>query len=184
VSAAGEGLKRVCVKLYASGPGVDDQTFVPIFHEWIRDRTFGEELVLFDVADYAHVPDGPGIVLVTHEAHFSLDRSDGRFGLHVQRRVDGPHDPVATLERTIRYGKQVAERLERDPRIAGKLKFDVSAIRVESNDRLRAPNTEEGWRLFEPLVRDAVAKATGKKAAVTRVSNDPRDRLTADVKVA
>jgi hypothetical protein len=38
--------------------------------------------------------------------------------------------------------------------------------------------------MFEPLVRDAVAKATGKKAAVTRVSNDPRDRLTADVKVA
>ena len=60
------GPSRVCVKLYAEDRGIGDQTFVPIFHEWIRDQAL-EGLVLFDVADYAHVPDSPGIVLVTYE---------------------------------------------------------------------------------------------------------------------
>ena len=61
------GLQRICVKLYAPEPGIGDQDFVPIFHDWIRDQSLAN-LVLFDVADYAHVPESPGIVLVTHEA--------------------------------------------------------------------------------------------------------------------
>jgi hypothetical protein len=188
MSAAIEGLQRVCVKLYAPEPGVDDQVFVPIFHEWIRDGVFGDELVLFDVADYAHVPDGPGVVLVTHDAHFALDRSDGRFGMLVQRRVpptrDSDGDAVATLALTITQGLKVAERLATDPRLEGKLEFDRSSIRVEANDRLRAPNTDAGYGAFEPVVRDAVLRALGKRASVTRVANDPRDRLSADVRVA
>jgi hypothetical protein len=180
-----EHLQRVCVKIYAPEPGVDDQVFVPIFHEWIRDNVFGEELVLFDVADYAHVPDSPGVVLVTHEAHFALDRSDGRFGLLVQRRVPGDGGAGAMLADAIRHGVRVAERLAADPRIGGRLTFDTSTFRVEANDRLRAPNTEDAYRAFEPIVRAAVARAfDGARATVTRVGNDPRDRLAADVRVA
>ena len=44
-----EGLQRICIKLYAPEPGIDDQAFVPIFHEWIRDQAI-DNLVLFDVA--------------------------------------------------------------------------------------------------------------------------------------
>jgi hypothetical protein len=79
----------------------------------------------------------------------------------------------------------VAQRLASDARLAGRLRFDTTALRVEANDRLRAPNTEEGWRAFEPLVRAAAATALGaKRTTVARVQNDPRDRLAADVKVA
>ena len=98
-----EGLQRICLKLYAAEPGISDQVFVPIFHDWIRDQAL-EDLVLFDVADYAHVPESPGIVLVTHEASFSLDRSDGLFGLLAQRRVDGSGvaaDMIATTSGTL-----------------------------------------------------------------------------------
>ena len=179
-----EGLQRVCVKIYAEDPALDDQVFVPIFHDWIRDQVF-DDLVLFDVADYAHVPESPGIVLVTHEAHFALDRSDGRFGLMVQRRVPGDGDATATLARTIRHGLQVADRLMHDPRVAGKLVFDTSAIRVEANDRLRAPNSEAGYEELVPVVRAAVAQALeGVDAQVSRVSNDPRDRLAVEVRIA
>ena len=177
-------LQRVCVKVYAPEPGVSDQLFVPIFHEWIRERSL-PGLVLFDVADYAHVPDSPGIVLGTHEAHFSLDRSDGRFGLHVQRRVDAGLPTAEVIATTIRQALQVVDKLEADPRLAGKVAFDRSTLRVESNDRLRGPNSDQGWRAFEPVVKAGVVASTGDAGArVTRVKNDPRDRLTADVKVA
>ena len=39
--------------------------FIPIFHEWIKSRRLEDE-VMIDVADYSHVPDGPGVILVGH----------------------------------------------------------------------------------------------------------------------
>src|ERR1041385_2646635 len=80
-------IPRVCVKLYADSAAVPDETFIPIFHRWIRDRAL--DLVFIDVADYAHVPDGPGVMLVTDAIAFALDRSDGRFGLLAQQRRPG-----------------------------------------------------------------------------------------------
>ena len=178
------GLQRICVKLYAPEPGIGDQDFVPIFHDWIRDQSLAN-LVLFDVADYAHVPESPGIVLVTHEASFSLDRSDCRFGLLAQRRIDGSGEAAEMIAITIRQALQVAAKLEADPRLEGRLSFDRSTIRIEANDRLRAPNTEDGYRTLEPVIRRAIAEVLADQApSVTRVANDPRDRLAAEVRVA
>ena len=179
---ASQGPRRVCVKLYAGETGIGDQVFVPIFQEWIRDQAL-DGLVLFDVADYAHVPDSPGIVLVTYETSFAMDRSDGRFGLLAQRRVAREGDSEAMVASTLEQTLRVAAKLEGDPRLAGKLEFDRSTIRVESNDRLRAPNTDEGYRVFEPVLKRAVAAVLpGKSPQVKRIANDPRDRLTVDVK--
>jgi hypothetical protein len=179
-----EDLQRVCVKIYAPEAQVGDQEFVPIFHEWIRNHAI-EGLVLFDVADYAHVPESPGVVLVAHEAHFALDRSDGRFGLLVQRRVDMGAPSAEVIATTVRQAFQVVDELESDPRLKGRIRFDRSTVRIEANDRLRAPNTEDGWRAFEPVVKAGLAKASvGQGGRVSRVQNDPRDRLAADVEVA
>ena len=181
-----DGFFKVCVKIYANEPeGTDDaDLFVPIFHEWIRDRVF--DLVLFDVADYAHTPDSPGIVLVSHEAHFAMDRSDGRFGLLAQRRVRFDGGPSGAIAATIRQVLAFAAKLEQDPRVAGKIKFDATRIRLESNDRLRLPNDESGYRAFEPLVREALPAAIPGIGAATlaQVANDPRDRLALEVRLA
>jgi hypothetical protein len=178
-----DGFYRVCTKIYGPEPvGIPDdaEAFVPIFHEWIRAKVF--DAVLFDVADYAHVPDGPGIMLVTHEAAFALDRSDYRFGLLAQRRTSIEGDGVTAIVRTVRLMLEVAAKLQTDPRLAGKLSFDRSTIRVESNDRLRAPNTDEGAIAFEPLVRRALEQVfPGGVASIRRVTSEPRDRLALDV---
>lgn len=185
MATAVENLYRVCVKLYADEPrGVDDaEVFVPIFHEWIRDNKL--DVVAVDVADYAHVPDGPGIMLVSYEAHFALDRADGRFGLLAQRRkpVEGGDVRVA-LAATLRHALKVAAGLEQDRRLRGRLKFDASLVRIELNDRLLAPNTDETYAAIEPIVREVVADVFGSPPAeVKRVPNDPRDRMALDVRL-
>jgi len=178
------GFFKVCVKVYADEPaGLNDaELFVPIFHEWIRDGVF--DLVLFDVADYAHTPDSPGIVLVSHEAHFAMDRSDERFGLLAQRRVRFEGSASEAIAATLRQTLAFAAKLERDPRVAGKIKFDAAKIRFESNDRLRLPNDDEGARAFDATLRAALRVVFGEGAGaakVVRVKNDPRDRLALDV---
>ena len=53
--------KRVQVKVYAAG-AVPTERLIPVFHRWIREKTL-DELAL-DVADYGHVHEGPGVVLI------------------------------------------------------------------------------------------------------------------------
>ena len=177
-------LQRVCAKVYAAEPaGIADETFVPIFHEWIRKRAL--DAVLLDVADYTHAPDSPGVMLIGHDATYALDRSDGGFGLLVQRRRPAGDDATAAIAAALRGLVTVAERLESDRRLVGKLSFDRKRVRVEANDRLRAPNTDEGFFAFAPLVRNAVTQAfSGNPESVTRVVNDPRHRLAVDVRLA
>ncbi len=175
---------RVCVKIYASEHAIEDDAalFVPIFHEWIRDRAL--DLVALDVADYAHAPESPGIMLVCHEVSFSLDRADGTFGLLAQRRTPIAGTAVDAIATTIRQALGIGARLEGDPRVAGKLKFDPSTLRIEANDRLLIPNSDAGYTRFGHLVREAVGSVLGgEDATVVRVANDPRDRLAVDVSV-
>ena len=181
-----DDLSRVCVKVYAHEGhdlGGEAALLVPIYHEWIRDGVL--DLVMLDVADYSHVPDGPGMMLVTHELNFAMDRADGRLGLLAQRRIDFGGTGVEAVEDTLARALDFAARLERDARVQGKLTFDPTSLRIEANDRLRAPNTDEGYESFEPVVREAVTGAfPGRAVTVSRVRNDPRDRLSVEVRVA
>lgn len=178
-------LSRVCVKVYAPEPSpvIDDAAvYVPIFHEWIRRGDLG--LVAIDVADYAHVPDSPGIMLVAHEAAFALDRSDERFGLMGQRRTPVAGGAAESIATTLRQVLQLAERLQREPQLGGVLNFDLSTVRIESNDRLNGPNTDEGYDSFEPAVRQALAAVfPGSGVSLSRVQNDPRDRLAVEARI-
>ena len=173
---------RMCVKLYAESDALADAALIPVFHEWIRDRAVGG--VLLDVADYTHVPDGPGMVLVAHAVSYALDRSDGRLGLVVQQRrpVDG--DVAEAVESAVRGAFDVAAKLEAEPRLHGTLAFDRSVWRVEANDRLRAPNTDAAFEALRPAVLAAAQRvSSGETAVVSRAHNDRRDRLAFVVRV-
>ena len=106
---------RIGAKLYAENPGVivpDD--YVGLFHTWIQRRFLDGTPI--DVADYKHVPDGPGIMLIGHEADRALDMGEGRPGVLYQRKREGEgtHQELneSDLKRLIREAGRVP--VERD----------------------------------------------------------------------
>jgi hypothetical protein len=88
-----EGLHRLSLKIFARGPrdGIDPPELVPIFHRWIQTQAV--DGLLIDVADYAHLPEGPGAVLIAHEGNYAFDGGRGRPGLQYSRKqpIEGPH---------------------------------------------------------------------------------------------
>lgn len=52
--------------------------FIPVFHRWIEERTLPE--LVIDVANYAHVPEGPGVVLIGHTPTISSTKAQGGRG--------------------------------------------------------------------------------------------------------
>ena len=136
---------KLAFKLFvqdASALGSHD--IVPIFHSWIQQKKVADHLVI-DVADYDHVPNGPGTLLIALEANFAADREDGRAGLLYIRKqpIVGATTFAERLRAAIRPLLEAAERLEQEPALAGKVKFRTDELLFRIYDRLLAPNTPE-----------------------------------------
>ena len=136
---------KISVKFYAEDDSrIAAHELVPVFHSWIQNRAVPDHM-LVDVADYAHVHNGPGTLLVAHEANFYTDRIDGRLGLTYSRKQPAPGQFIDRLRQAVTAALEAAVRLEDDPRLAGKLKFGTSEMTIRVPDRLLAPNTMETY---------------------------------------
>src|SRR5215467_14630610 len=114
-------IQHVRVKIFACEPAdIDLGDAIPIFHRWIQDHVCPEMLI--DVADYRHVPNGPGVMLIGHEASYSLDNTKGRLGLLYSRKQAGG-EAQENLRQAYDAAKAACARLEQEPAFAGKLKF-------------------------------------------------------------
>jgi hypothetical protein len=135
---------KIAVKIFASASAdafAPDQ-FVPIFHRWIQTQSV-EGHRLIDVADYGHVVNGPGTVLVSSEANFYTDRAEGRLGLLYSRKLPAPGSFQDRLRSAVRETLKAAAKLEAEPALNGKLKFKTDEMLIRLNDRLLAEPDEK-----------------------------------------
>jgi hypothetical protein len=166
-------LQHVNVKLLLRNPeAVDLEAVVPVFHSWIQDQS-GEELLL-DVASYTHVKDGPGILLIGHEADYSLDLTDGRLGVRYNRKalLEGSND--SRLNQAALAALRAVERLESDGRLGGTIQFDGRGLEVFINDRLLAPNSDETRQAAEPELRAFISRLIAREGYSLGYEAEPR----------
>jgi len=132
---------KLAFKLYfAPQSQVPVEEFVPVFHHWIQQRALaGHQLI--DVADYSHVYQGPGTMLISHEANLHIDGEDGRLSLIYVRKAPIAGSLQDRIRAVLGYTLQAASMLEAAPELAGKLSFRTDEIAFRVNDRLNAPNT-------------------------------------------
>jgi len=160
--------KQLTLKLFAAeGDAIESDAFVAVFHRWIQDKRLAVTTV--DVIDYAHVHHGPGVVLVTHPAHYATDGAGGRFGLqYAQKR-----DARGTLEeRIVTAGRALyaaADALEAEPTLAGRLRYRRDELAISLVDRLETPNEPEVAAEVRPDVERAAATLLGLPVRVTRL---------------
>jgi hypothetical protein len=134
-------IQHVNLKLLVKNPEqVDLEPLIPVFHSWIQHQVC-EELLL-DVADYRHVYAGPGVVLIGHQGNYSLDNADNRLGVRYNRKavLDGSNQD--RLKQAARAALTACQRLESEPRLEGRLRFNGQEMEVFINDRLVAPNRD------------------------------------------
>lgn len=176
-------LVRIGAKLYADAPGdLALDAFIPLFHSWIQRREL--DGVPIDVADYAHVPEGPGVMLIGHESDRSLDLGEGRPGVLYQRKREGEGALEERIAAAIRAADGLADALEADP-LAGGLRFGRDEILLRVVDRLRAPNDDATADALRPAIAAALEEVRpGRAAGITRVTADPRGPLSMRVLLA
>jgi len=162
------------VKIFASPPWPDDLgAAIPVFHRWIQQRALPE--LLIDVADYRHVPAGPGVVLVAHEAFYSLDMRRNRLGLQYSRRAALEGTTESKLRQAMDAALLACSKLESEPEFAGSLRFNTGALEIRVNDRLLAPNTPETWANLRPAIDSCLDAIWGRGAYRIEPSGDARE---------
>ena len=173
-------MQHVNVKLILANPDqVDLEPLVPIFHSWIQEQAPGD--LLLDIADYRHVPAGPGVILIGHQGDFSVDNTQNRLGVRYNRKAELNADNQGRLRQAAVAALNACKRLESDARLEGKLQFNGRELELFINDRMLAPNNDASRQAAEPELRSFFSKLFRGANYSVSFENEPRKLFSATV---
>lgn len=170
-------IQHVNVKFYLENPeAIHLADFAAVFNTWIQRQRLEE--LLIDVADYLHVHNGPGIMLIGHEADYSLDQRAGRLGLLYNRKEQLEGTTQEKLVQAANAALTSAQILEKE----NSLEFNGSEVQVVINDRLLVPNTSETLAALESDFKSFFDRLYNGAEYSLSHNNEPRERFTVNVK--
>ncbi len=174
-------LQHINVKLLLKDEGgIDLDPLIPVFHGWIQEQ--GWEELLLDVADYRHVYAGPGIILIGHEANYSVDNAGNRTGVRYNRKGALEGSNQDRLKQAAVAALKACQRFESDPRLDSKFRFNGREIEISINDRLLAPNKPETREAIQPELDALLAKLFAGGDYSLSYQDSPRDLFSVSVK--
>lgn len=145
---------------------------IPIYHKWIQQELL--DGLLIDVADYSHVQDGPGLMIIAHEGDFSMEEyvSSQRGMLYLAKRTAKKMTLYETLTQVAYRGLKACHLLESNPYFQGN--FCVNKFVCVANDRLRFKETKELSQSLSVFAENFFQTAV----LVKTLGQDPRERPT------
>jgi hypothetical protein len=172
--------QKLQLKIFAtkdSARTLDLEATIPVFHRWIKDGLLPE--LVIDVANYLHVPEGPGVVLIGHCSDYFMDQGEGRLGLLHNRKRAGvaPDPPDLRLIDLARRTLHAAMLLESEPALAGTLRFSTGELLFRINDRLLAQNGDAFFSSVREELEGLARRVFAGPFELTRAGG-PRDLFT------
>jgi hypothetical protein len=172
-----EGFQKLELKLHLErAEGHDAETvsdrLLVVFGRWRLEE--GEEII--DLEDYAHVPQGPGVILVSHRFHLGIDWGGGQPGLFYSTRKGLHGTLLERIQSAARGLLEKGRRLLREAEISPCFTPRAGDLEVIANDRLLFPNSSAGDSAFRPALEDVARKLYGEGAVIER-EPDPARRL-------
>lgn len=173
-------LQHVNVKFFLrDSESLDQGEVLELFHQWIQEDKLDD--LLIDVADYRHVPEGPGVILVAHNAFYSLDNNQGRLGLLFNRRTPVNGNAQQVIADALESARNFARLMASEERLGGKLIFDRKSLQIIINDRYFAQNTDETLAALQPDAEAALKQTLGERSYTFERAPDPRARFSVEV---
>jgi hypothetical protein len=170
---------RLQIKYFVENPdAVELAPFIGLFQRWIQEKKLDELLV--DVADYGHVFQGPGVVLIGHESDYALDMGGGRPGLLYTRKRQQDTGLEDQLRQAFHRALTACKVLEAERSL--KLKFRTDEAEVRFVDRLELPNTPESLAAVKDALGGVLAEVYGAPVSIAPLSSDPRHVLALGVR--
>ena len=151
-------VQKVVIKYPVSGD-VDLGKIGAEFTKWIQNDAIPGTLI--DVADYSHMYQGLGVILVAHEYIISLDRQDGIDGLKVVYRLDSED----SLADRVKAGDELVKKVFALLKEAGlNLELSETEVHVGVADRLSTSDDIHDQLFFAAKVSISAASECIEKS--------------------
>jgi rhodanese-related sulfurtransferase len=163
---------RTSLFFAATTPLDDLEPVLAVLHRFIQ-RGWAEGAVL-DVADYRHVPDGPGVVLIGHDVDYGVEPG----GLRLLRKRSVGDDIGTQLTDLLRMAAVFVEAFRYDGTVA--LDIDLASVIVEVRDRAVTASSDAAD--VAAALLPAATAAYGPDVVVAPVTtDDPRPAVSVRV---
>jgi len=174
-------IQKINVKFFlADASEIRAESLVEIFNSWIQNSD-GE---YYDLADYSHVPAGPGVLLVAHEANISIDNNANRWGLLYSRKQPAMGSNGEKLRAAFKTALEYCRKIETEPALHSRLRFRGDEANMLINDRLLAPNTEQTFAAIRLDVEELARALYGGCNFSLEREQDSRRRFGLHMKAA
>ena len=175
--------QKVNIKLYAENeqpPALED--FIPVFHNWIQNKAVEE--LLIDVADYRHVPGGPGVLLMGHEANYSVAFGpEERFGLTYQTKRFTGKSNTEIIRLAFAQAVKGANRLQNDERLPA-LSFSPREMILTMNSRNEFRNHKAEFEALLPVLQSVLRELLqSPDFLISQIAGNSRERLTVKIEI-
>ena len=168
-------LQRIDLKALVDAPrDVNLNALLAIFSRWRNDKEHPARWV--DLADYAHMSRGAGIMIVGKQGIFGITRFEPALGLFYSGRADYEGPIEQRLIESFRRHLALTEALLQEPDYPAGLKTLTGSWELTINDRLEFPNNDETDELLGPGIRAALDKLFGAGSYEITRENDPQKR--------
>ena len=172
-------LQHINIKILVDGElTIDCEKFIDVFHGWIAAQSMPEMMI--DVADYRHVPNGPGVVMLGHEADYFMDNAAGRPGLRYNCKIEKDGSNEDRIRQAFEATAAACARLEAE--LPG-LSFSRSEFQLTINDRALAPNNDQTRQNVDGELPGILERIFGNKDLQIEYEQDARKLLSASVKL-
>lgn len=175
-------LQHFVAKIHVDGAlAIDPAKVVDEFHKWVAAQSV-PGVVLIDVAELLHVPNGPGVVAVGIEADYAIDHTDGIWGVLYRRKNMLPGSNADRVADALESAAELGLRLQG---AFPALKFSRTDFELIVNDRGIVPNTATSYAAALPEIEAALRDVLGHgDFKLTKRDQDPRKRFGVTVKTA
>ena len=148
-------LQRIQIKVGTEvSPAFNLDPFMAIFARWRKDKLHPAEWV--DLADYAHMLRGPGIVLVGQRCNFAMDLSGPGPGILYAAKKGLSGSYTERVLSAFKWCFDLANLLAAENEFPKDLRLRTDLIELRFNDRLETPNNAATDSELQPIVRQVL----------------------------
>jgi hypothetical protein len=133
-------------------------------------------------ADYSHTVAGPGVLLISKRANYSIDNAQNRHGFLYNRKHKMEGDNREKLRQAFIETLKRCRRLEGEEDLAGAIRFKGDEILFMINNRHIAPNTQETFEAIKSDLIPVLQQMYGSNSfTLERASEDARERFAIQI---
>ncbi|SVA07069.1 uncharacterized protein METZ01_LOCUS59923, partial [marine metagenome] len=114
------------------------------------------------------------VLLVGHEGHYVLDRTEGRLGVQYNRKQPLEGSLADRLLSVTRHVVRAARLLEADASFSTPVRFLGNEVEIVAQDRLLAPNSDETLVELRPALDPLLTRWSGNTDWTVSRKSDPR----------